>query len=445
MLGGGVRPETVERGLALGADVIAVDGGSTDSGPHYLGTGTAKTSAAAVAYDLRILVTAARAARIPLIVGSCGTSGTDRGVDWIARIVRDIASEHRLSLRMARVYSEQRVDDLVGRLRAGRVSPLVPSGELAAATLRRCTHVVGLMGHEPIEAALREGADIVLCGRATDTAVLAAVPLMKGCPPGPTWHAAKVAECGGLSTDSPASGGVLVSIDDGGFSIEPLSLEASCTPRTVSAHMLYENADPVRMREPAGTLDGSTATYTSIDDRTVRVVGSRFDEAEQHTIKLEGAAACGYETMSFVGIRDPEILGSIEVWSKSFEAALAQRISTVLEVPPTEYQIRTRYYGWNAVLGPLDPDDEARPREVGVVLMVRAADQAAATEIAKLANPLLLHMPLPGMSHMPSYAFMTSPAELERGAVYEFVLQHVVAVEDPCELFRTESEVVEHG
>ena len=58
MLGAGFPPETLDRGLDLGADVIAVDGGSTDSGPYYLGAGTAKTSAAAVARDLRLLLRA---------------------------------------------------------------------------------------------------------------------------------------------------------------------------------------------------------------------------------------------------------------------------------------------------------------------------------------------------------------------------------------------------
>ena len=52
MLGGGFPAETVERGIELGADAIAVDGGSTDSGPYYLGTGTAKTTEAAVEHDL---------------------------------------------------------------------------------------------------------------------------------------------------------------------------------------------------------------------------------------------------------------------------------------------------------------------------------------------------------------------------------------------------------
>ncbi|MET8278862.1 hypothetical protein [Micromonospora sp. NPDC005174] len=59
MLGSGFPPEIVDRGPELGADVIAVDGGSTDSGPYYLGTGTAKTTAAAVARDLRLLLRAA--------------------------------------------------------------------------------------------------------------------------------------------------------------------------------------------------------------------------------------------------------------------------------------------------------------------------------------------------------------------------------------------------
>ena len=69
MLGLGFPAETVARGIALGADAIAVDGGSTDSGPYYLATGTAKTTEEAVTRDLRILVAAGKAAGIPVIVG----------------------------------------------------------------------------------------------------------------------------------------------------------------------------------------------------------------------------------------------------------------------------------------------------------------------------------------------------------------------------------------
>jgi hypothetical protein len=73
-----------------------------------------------------------------------------------------------------------------------------------------------------------------------------------------------------------------------------------------------------------------------------------------------------------------------------------------------------------------------------LVFLATAPEQAVATEIAKLANPVLLHAPLPTETAMPSYAFLGSPAEIERGQLHEFVLCHSVEVDDASELFRTE-------
>jgi len=44
--------------------------------------------------------------------------------------------------------------------------------------------------------ALSEGADVVAAGRASDTAIFPAVPLMRGFPEGLAWRAAKILECG---------------------------------------------------------------------------------------------------------------------------------------------------------------------------------------------------------------------------------------------------------
>jgi hypothetical protein len=437
MLGAGFDPATIERGLSLQPDVIAVDGGSTDSGPYYLGTGEAKTTAAAVARDLRVLLLAAAQAQIPLIVGSCGTSGADAGVEWAADIVASILEEARLDLHVAAIYSEQSAAELTSQLESGRVLPLPPAHELTAETLASCTRIVGMMGHEPIVAALQQGADVVLAGRATDTAVAAAVPLLFGMPPGPTWHAAKIVECGGQCTTDPRSGGVFATIDRGGFTVEPLSPAAACTPISVAAHMLYETVNPYEMREPPGTLIVSDATYEALDSRRVRVKGSRFEPADQHTIKLEGARIAGYETVSFVAIRDPHIVSQIETWADLLRTVLTERVSQALGLAPDDYSFDIRLYGHNAILEGLDPETRAA-REVGVMLIVNAGDQATATAVAKLANPLLLHLPLPGMAYLPSLAFATSPAETERGAAYEFVLNHVVEVDSPTSMFRIE-------
>jgi hypothetical protein len=439
MLGAGFDPATVERGLALGADVIALDGGSTDSGPHYLGTGEPKTAHDAVRGDLRILLNAASRARIPLIVGSCGTGGTDSGVRWVAGIVRGICAEDGLALPIAEIYSEQSAEDLAARLEAGRIQPLAPLGPLDAATLKRCSHIVGMMGHEPVAQALEAGAQVVLAGRATDTALAAAVPLMRGMPPGPTWHAAKIVECGGQCTTNPRAGGVLARIDRHGFTVEPLDEDAACTPTSVAAHMLYETANPFAMREPSGTLQVGDARYTTVDDRTVRVEGSRFEPAGRHTIKLEGAAVTGFETMSFVGIRDPHILASIDEWAELLRKILSERVWNVLGLTGDDWDADVRLYGHNAILHELETVT-GPPREVGVMLLVSARTQELATAISKIANPLLLHLPLPDMDYLPSLAFAFSPAHIDRGPSYAFVLNHAVEVDDPVELFRIVSD-----
>lgn len=436
MLGAGFTAESISRGIALGADVIAIDGGSTDSGPAYLATASAKMPAEAIAADLRLMLTAGAAAGVPVIVGSAGTSGTDAGVDWVAGIADEIARAENLPLRMARIYSEQSIDRMCAALAAGKNAPLPPAGPLDRAVLQRCDHIVGLMGAEPIITALERGADVIIAGRATDTALIAAVPLMRGCPPGPSWHAAKIAECGGLCTTNPRGGGVLVTIDDNGFTVEPLDTTAACTPPSVAAHMLYENANPFVMREPPGTLDVSDATYAAVDDRIVRVAGSTFVESP-YTVKLEGAGLAGYQTLAIAGIRDPEVLSAIDQWASTLHGFLDQKVDDLLGLTPDDYHLELRCYGWNAVLGDIDPDTTTTPREVGAMLLVTADTQETATKIVKLANPYLLHMPLPHMTHLPSYAFMSSPAEIERGPIYEFLLQHVMSVDAPDELFRT--------
>jgi hypothetical protein len=434
MLGGGFPAGSVGRAKELGVDVIAVDGGSTDSGPHYLGAAVAKTARAAVARDLRLILLTAREAGIPVIVGSCGTSGTDAGVDWVYDIATEIARTERLPLKVARIYSEQSAGRLLPLLQAGRIRPLPPAGPLTAGTVARCSHIVGVLGNEPIADALAAVPDLVLAGRTTDTALIPALPLSRGLPAGPAWHGAKISECRGVCTTNPRGPGVVVTFDATGFTVEPLDPAASCTPLTVSAHMLYENRDPFRMREPAGTLDTSQATYTAIGERQVRVEGSRFARASQYTVKLEGAAPAGYQTLIIVGIRDPRVLARLEEFRAGVLAYLQAGAAETFGLADDEFDLRLVAYGYDA-LGLARPASPAA--EVGLVFAATAADQATATQLAKFANPVLLHAPLPGVTALPSYALLGSPAEIERGQLHEFVLCHAVDVQTPAELFRT--------
>src|SRR5688500_9621988 len=120
MLGAGFTAGALDRGIELGADAIAIDGGSTDSGPAYLGRAMAKMPAVAIRADLRLMLVKGAQAGIPVIVGSAGTSGTDAGVDWVASLVEEIAEEEGLTLRLARIYSEQSAEEIADLLAAGR-------------------------------------------------------------------------------------------------------------------------------------------------------------------------------------------------------------------------------------------------------------------------------------------------------------------------------------
>jgi hypothetical protein len=248
---------------------------------------------------------------------------------------------------------------------------------------------------------------VVLAGRATDTAVVAAVPLMQGMPAGPTWHAAKIVECGGAVHHEPAlQRGVRARSTPPASPIEPLDPTVACTPTSVAAHMLYETVNPFEMREPAGTLQVADATYVAWTTGACGWKGSRFAPAAQYTNKLEGARITGYETMSFTAIRDPHILGQIATWAALLRRMIDQRVAQTARRRLLRVDIRL--YGYDAVLEDIDPST-APPREVGVMLLVHAPDQQTATAIAKLANPLMLHLPTPDMAYLPSLAFPFSP------------------------------------
>lgn len=438
-LGSGVRADEIDYGLAQGAHVIASDAGSTDSGAAYLAEGVSKNNRESVKRDLQILMQAQARAGIPIVIGTAGQAGGDLNVDWTRDIVLELATELGVAPRVALLYSEQDRARIKQLNAAGRIRPLPPLGPLTDDTIDACDHIVAAMGVEPFIAALADGANIVIGGRATDTAVLACYPIWKGAPWGSAWHAGKIGECGVQCTANPASGsGVLLSIGADGFSVEPLSRDNRCTPESVSAHMLYENSDPFRLIEPGGVLDVTTARYRQRDERSVEVTGSVW-EPKPYTLKLEGAGGGPFQTLMLVGIQDPDVLNDIDGFHDRLLHALNRRVQrTIAAEVLGDYHISLRLYGWNAVSGEKVPAGTAPPREIGVLFVATAATQQLADTIARACNPYFFHFPNVAGKELPSYGFAFSPAQVPRGRVYEFKLNHAVEVEDPLELIRME-------
>jgi hypothetical protein len=434
-IGSGVRLDLFERALLEKPDVIAMDGGSTDSGPHYLGTGSTKGSAAVLRDELRVYMKARAELGIPLIVGSSGTCGSDSGVDLLRSVCLEVAAELGQNVKVAAIYGEQQHATVVQALADGRVLPLNPVRPIDETLVERCSHIVAVMGVEPFIHALEQGADIIVAGRATDTAVLACLPIMRGAPAGPSWHAGKTMECGAQCTTTPLDAMVMAEIDATGFTITAIGPQARLTPQSVMAHMLYENSNPNLLTEPGGALNVEAARYHALDERRVRVEGSVWEPHERYTVKLEGAAPAGHQSVLLSVVRGPEYIARFDEWLQMLDGAMRVRIEKNLGIGPAQYDLQFRAIGKNSALGELEPQAGA-PTEIGVLAIVTCPDASHTQDILALLNPYMLHFPLPDDKDLPTHAFPLSPASMDRGLVYEFVLNHVMVIGDPLAPYR---------
>src|SRR5262249_51641281 len=269
----------------------------------------------AIKRDLRLMLLAARQAGIPLLLGSAGTAGGAPHVAIVKDIMGEIAAEGGLRFPLAIIHAEQDKRDLKRRLREWRIKALKPAPPFDEAVIDRAERIVGMMGAEPYLRALDQGAEVVLAGRSSDTAIFAGIPVRAGIPAGVAWHAAKILECGAASVEQRTSPDCLMATCRGDhFDVEPLDSALRCTPQSIASHSLYENADPYRHVESGGTIDLSQAQYEALDDRRVRVTASQFMPAETYTVKLEGAEKVGYQSVVIGSIRDPFIIRQIDDW-----------------------------------------------------------------------------------------------------------------------------------
>ena len=427
----------LQRGIDAKPDIIAIDGGSTDSGPSYLGRGVSKYARASTKVEWAGLMEARAQAGCPLVIGTAGTCGSDTAVEWMLDITREIAAEQGRPLSIAVLRSQQDAGDMVRALNAGDIAPLSNAPDISPELLESCTNIVALAGAEQIAAALATGADIIIAGRTTDTAIIAALPLMEECHAGAAWHGAKIGECGALCATNPQSGVILVDFDDEGFTVTPLADGAHATPHTVSAHMLYENSDPFILYEPGGHLDVTGATYTALDDTSVRVTGSKWVPADDYTVKLEGARAAGFQTVLIAILRDAHYVANAAKWAADIEVKCAAKVCDRLGLSADDFTIELRLMGQSASFGALETSTTV-PTEIGVIGIVTAATDALSLEIGKLLNPYMLHHPLTADEEQPTFAFLFSPAEMPRGQTYEFVLNHVLILDDPMQAFALE-------
>ena len=437
ILGYGFPEESFRRGMAEKPDLIAVDGGSTDPGPYYLGAGKAFTDRTGVKRDLRYMIRAGVEAGIPVVVGTAGGSGAAPHLEWCRQIVLEIAAEEKLSFRMAVIPTDIDKATLHAALDAGEIVPLDLVPPLTHDAIDASPYIVAQAGVEPFIRALEAGAQVVLAGRAYDPACFAALPILKGYDEGLALHCGKILECAAIAA-TPGSGSdcAMGILREDSFVLKALCDERKFTAESAAAHTLYEKSDPYHLPGPGGELDLTGCSFTEIGDGMVEVRGSKHVHNNYH-VKLEGSRVVGYRTISVAGTRDPIMIADID---KTL-AAVKARVEHILG-DEAKAKVFFHRYGKNGVMGALEPLKDTVSHELGIVIEVVAKTQEEANTVCSLTRSTLLHYGYPGrVATAGNLAFPFSPSDTPAGAVYEFSLYHLMPI-DPATAFPFKMEDV---
>ena len=437
ILGYGFPLSSFEEGLKRDPHLIAVDAGSTDPGPYYLGAGVSFTDRGAVKRDLEIMIKAGVERNIPVCIGSAGGSGGEPHLAWNREIIEEIAREQDLHFRLALIHAELPKEMIKYELAAGKVTPLEPAPALTVELVEETSRIVAQMGIQPFIKAHNNGASVILAGRAYDPAVFSALAVARGYDMGLATHLGKILECAAICA-TPGSGAdcMFGYIGADYFRVEPLSPERRCTTISVAAHTLYEKTDPYILPGPGGHLDLTETVFEQETPSIVRVSGSRFIHGDSFAVKLEGARRIGWRTVSIAGTRDPVMMEKIDDIIEGVKA----RVADNYRGRDMSYHLNFTVYGRDGVMGKLEPLRESSlSHEYGIIIEAVADTQDLANTICATARSTMLHYGYKGRrATAGNLAFPYSPSDFHAGEVYAFSVYHLLQVDDPAAPFPIE-------
>jgi hypothetical protein len=198
-LGYGYPKESLYAALRGRVDALICDGGSTDAGPYYLGTGTDYFERDAIKVSYRHMAAVGKQFGCPVILGSSGMAGANRNLDRIIDIAKEVFAE--LDIRAAKVAvirSELDPELVIDEYRKGALRATGFGPEPTEDALRESV-IVGQMGIHPLITALESGAQFILAGRSCDAALFASNMVRRGIDPGLAYHVGHVLESGALA------------------------------------------------------------------------------------------------------------------------------------------------------------------------------------------------------------------------------------------------------
>jgi hypothetical protein len=433
----GFPRDSFDRAMEWGPDVIACQGTSTDPGPYYHGTTENHLETMTLGRDLDLMMTAAKKMGIPFI-SSLGGGGSNSHLENNLKVIDEIARD-RGPMRVAVIRSELPKEHLKELIRSGTKIPRITAHErlseyLTEADVDRAVKVVAQMGPEPMLQALDMDVDAVITGRAVDIAVLAAYPMKRGIPKATAMFAGKIMECNATAAEPGTPSDIICGeITESYFDVFAANPALRCTPISVAGHSVYERHNAILEENPGGILYIDDATYTALDERTVRVAGGRWVDMP-YTVKLEAAKSVGFRSIDIAGIRDDITIANLdEILNGARKSTTAFAVDSGFA--QDDFRITFRVYGRDAIMGAAEPVKRAA-HEVCVITDVVAVRQELAHRLCGFIKTGLGHWGFAGRrTTANNVAFPFSPMDFDLGEVFAFNIWHALPLEDPCSLF----------
>jgi hypothetical protein len=322
------------------------------------------------------------------------------------KVIRDIADDMGFkNLKIAAVYGDDITDNLESMIQDGHPLKNMDTGDDLSIILDRVCSANVYFGAPPVVEALASGAQIVVCGRVTDTGITLAPMIHEFGWAAHDWDklaagivGGHINECGAQSTGGNFLAGweevpemdligfpIIEAYPDGTLIVtKHESLGGLVDERTIKEQLVYELGDPKEYITPDVTVDFTSIHLENESKNRVAVKNIKGFEATD-LYKVSISYYDGYTCSGGLTYVWPDALKK----AKKADEILRKRLDRLGLI---FNEIHTEYIGYNAGHGAISPDVN-EPNEVIMSIGARGKSRAALERFSREIIPLVLTGP----------------------------------------------------
>lgn len=334
------------------------------------------------------------------------TNGGGVNVEACRDAILEVARKHGLTVNVGVVAGDNILDDIDELVSGGAELKNMETGEPVSDVRDRVLSANVYLGAAPIVEALRQGAQIVITGRTTDTGLCLAPMIHEFGWSLDDWDklaagtiAGHIIECGAQSSGGNFMGDwksvpdmanvgfpIVEAYPTGEFFVTKHEGTGGLVSRgTVAEQCLYEIGDPSVYITPDVVADFTTIQLEDQGNNRVRVFGIKGRPATPF-YKVSMSYSDGYSAFATLTYAWPEAIEK----AKAADGILRARMN---KLGLRFDEVLTEYVGYNACHGPLSAAVNPDPQEVMMRVGVRGPDFKSVERFGKEIAPLILTGP----------------------------------------------------